>query len=124
LIFNLTGEDLGPAERVDAQPDAAYPTVLAGTTLTFDGVRAAILSISQNSLQAVAPFSLEGKQSTELCIRTAADQTLDCITVTVQSRHRCAVCNTNRSRDGIESGRQRQLSRSSGSGGLGRSHSS
>src|SRR5580765_6557513 len=70
LIFNLSGENIGPAERVDAQPNASYPTVLAGTTLTFDGVPTPILSISQNSLQAVAPFSLEGKQSTELCIRT------------------------------------------------------
>jgi uncharacterized protein (TIGR03437 family) len=85
LIFNFTGENIGPAERVDAQPDASYPKVLAGTALTFDGVPAPILSISQNSLQAVAPFSLEGKQSAELCITTAGDQTRDCTTVTVRA---------------------------------------
>jgi uncharacterized protein (TIGR03437 family) len=65
-ILVLTGLGLGPAVEVGAQltPDGRVPTSLAGTTVTFGGVAAPLLSVQAQKIVCIAPFSVTSKGAT------------------------------------------------------------
>jgi uncharacterized protein (TIGR03437 family) len=59
-IVTMTGNGLGPAEEVGArsEPGGKIATSLAGTTVTFDGVAAPLLSVQARKIVCIVPFSL------------------------------------------------------------------
>ena len=57
-IILLTGSGLGPADEIRGQ--APLPTSLGGTTVYFDGVAAPLLSVRQDRILCVVPFSEKG----------------------------------------------------------------
>lgn len=57
-IVALTGTGLGPAQAVGPQVTAGQvATTLAGTTVTFDGVPAPLLSVAAGQILCVVPFA-------------------------------------------------------------------
>jgi len=66
-ILVLTGNGLGPAQPAGAQigPDGKLATTLAGTSVTFDGIPAPLLSAQANQVVCLVPFEIPlGLQST------------------------------------------------------------
>jgi len=58
-ILALTGTGLGPAQAVGPQVTAGkVATSLAGTTVTFDGVPAPLLSVAAGQILCVVPFAV------------------------------------------------------------------
>ena len=68
-VFSIFGEGLGPAAGTVAMLTAAaqFPTTLAGTGVTFDGVAAPLLYAQDRQLNAITPWQLAGKASTQMC---------------------------------------------------------
>ena len=62
----LSGKNLGPLTPSVAQPNSSgfFPTMLAGTTVTFDGLPAQLLSVAQDRVVCLVPFALKPLQST------------------------------------------------------------
>jgi uncharacterized protein (TIGR03437 family) len=62
----LTGSGLGPATRVDAQlgQDGKLLTSLGGTTVTFGGVPAPLISVQADKIVCISPFSVTSKGAT------------------------------------------------------------
>ena len=77
-ILSLFGEGIGPATPESARlgPDQRFPTTLAQTQVTFDGVAAPLLYASDRQIDAVSPFALAS--STEICVIFAGVKT-NCI---------------------------------------------
>jgi uncharacterized protein (TIGR03437 family) len=61
-IVTLFGVGIGPATPLQAQPDANgfIETHLGGTTVTFNGVPAAIFSTSFSQVAAIVPYEVDG----------------------------------------------------------------
>jgi uncharacterized protein (TIGR03437 family) len=58
-IVALTGTGLGPAQAVNPQVTAGkVATSLAGTTVTFDGIPAPLLSVAAGQILCVVPFAV------------------------------------------------------------------
>jgi uncharacterized protein (TIGR03437 family) len=58
-VVALTGTGLGPAQAVGPQVTAGQvATTLAGTTVTFDGVPAPLLSVAAGQILCVVPFAV------------------------------------------------------------------
>ncbi|MEO8367835.1 MAG: SBBP repeat-containing protein [Candidatus Solibacter sp.] len=57
-IVVITGSGLGPAQEVGASlaPDGRLATTLAGTTITFDGVAAPLISVQAQKVVCIVPF--------------------------------------------------------------------
>jgi len=57
-LIQINGRNLGPANKVSAQLDAAgrLPFVLANTVVFFDNVPAPLISIDASSIQCFVPF--------------------------------------------------------------------
>ena len=68
-IISLFGSGLGPDTPASAQPgpDNRFPTVLAGTQVTFDGTPVPILYVSATQINAVAPWDISGIAGTKVC---------------------------------------------------------
>lgn len=68
-IVSFFGEQIGPATPQSAAlgADQRFPTSLAGTQVTFDGVAAPLLYVSDGQVNAVAPLALTSN-STEICV--------------------------------------------------------
>lgn len=61
-LLTLFGANLGPELPVSAQiVNGSLPTTLAGTRVTFDGVAAPLLYVSEGQITAIAPSTLAGK---------------------------------------------------------------
>jgi len=67
LIIVITGLGLGPATAVAAGAPP-LPTELAGTRVLFDEIPAPLLYASEQQVNAIAPYALEGKTRTELVV--------------------------------------------------------
>jgi uncharacterized protein (TIGR03437 family) len=65
-VVIISGSNLGPASGATSSADSTgkLPFQLAGTTITFDGAPAALLSVSASQCTAVVPYSVDGKSST------------------------------------------------------------
>jgi uncharacterized protein (TIGR03437 family) len=59
-LLVITGTGLGPDQEVPTQltPDGNIATSLGGTTVTFDGVPAPLLSVQSGRIVCIAPFAL------------------------------------------------------------------
>ena len=59
-LLVVSGTGLGPATETDAQlePDNKLPTSLGGTTITFGGVVARLVSVQVQRIVCIAPFSI------------------------------------------------------------------
>jgi uncharacterized protein (TIGR03437 family) len=79
-IVTLFGERLGPAQAAQPQVDmnTGFPTSLANVQVTFDGTPAPLLSVQESQIQAIAPWSLQAGQTTEVCV-TYNDTRTDCL---------------------------------------------
>jgi uncharacterized protein (TIGR03437 family) len=69
-IVSFFGAEIGPAAGVEAVLDATehLPTLLAGVRVLFDGNPAPLLFVRSDQVNAVAPFGLAGKASTQIQI--------------------------------------------------------
>jgi uncharacterized protein (TIGR03437 family) len=68
-VIVISGSNLGPTAAATAQADATtgkLPFQLAGTTITFDGAPAPLLSVSAGQCTVVVPYSVDGKSSTQI----------------------------------------------------------
>ncbi len=70
-IISVFGAGLGPANGVGAVVDSKgrVATTLASVTLTFDGVPAPILYAQASQINAIVPFEVSGKQTTQLQLK-------------------------------------------------------
>jgi len=68
-IFSIFGEGLGPAVGSVSVPTSAgqFPGTLAGVEVTFDGTSAPLLYVQEGQVNAVTPWELAGKASTQMC---------------------------------------------------------
>ena len=67
-VVVASGSSLGPIAAATSQADAPgkLPFQLAGTTITFDGAPAPLLSVSAGQCTVVVPYSVDGKSSTQI----------------------------------------------------------
>lgn len=72
-IVSFFGSGIGPPAGVPANLDATrhLPTSLAGVRVLFDGNPAPLLFVRSDQINAVAPFGLDGKTSTQVQIEYA-----------------------------------------------------
>jgi uncharacterized protein (TIGR03437 family) len=65
-LILMNGNNLGPASSVQATVSGgAYPTSLGGTSVSFDGTPAPLLSVGVNQIAAIVPFEIAGQRSTQ-----------------------------------------------------------
>lgn len=59
-IVSIFGMDLGPSTPVSAQPgsNGFYPTQLAGTTVSFNGINAVMIYTSSTQVSAIVPYEM------------------------------------------------------------------
>ncbi len=68
-LILITGSGLGPSQAVGAQvSNGRIPTTLAGTTVTFDGAPAPLISVQANQIVCVVPFAAGSVRATTLQI--------------------------------------------------------
>ncbi len=67
-LVTVFGSGLGPESGAGAALDAQgrVVTELAGTTVTFDGIPAPLLYVAVNQINAIVPFEVAGKSSTQI----------------------------------------------------------
>jgi uncharacterized protein (TIGR03437 family) len=68
LILTITGSNLGPTTAASMQltPQGTVPTTLGNVQVTFDGIAAPLLYVSQNQLNLIVPFEVAGRLSTRM----------------------------------------------------------
>ena len=69
-VVSLFGEGIGPATGVSYQLDAAgrLSNMVAETQVTFDGIAAPLLYVQASQINAIAPWGIAGKISSEICV--------------------------------------------------------
>ena len=69
-IVSLFGEGLGPGQGMQPTVDVGsrFPTVLGGVQVTFDQMPAPLLYVHDGQINAIAPWSLKGGQTTQICV--------------------------------------------------------
>lgn len=72
-LITLMGSGIGPASP-QAAVGSASNTTLGGTSVFFDGIPAPLLYAAANQINAVVPFTLTGKTSTQLEIAAQGRQ--------------------------------------------------
>lgn len=72
--ITLTGFGLGPVAGVLARPSAAgaYPSTMAGTTVTFDGTAAPLLYVQDGQVNALVPYSVYGRTNTQIQVQSSS----------------------------------------------------
>ena len=70
-VVTLIGSGIGPASRQVPDPSPGT-TILGGTSVLFDGVRALLLYAGLNQINAIVPYGVYGKGSTQLQITREA----------------------------------------------------
>ncbi len=82
-IVGLFGRGLGPASPVSAQPgNDRFPIMLAGTQVTFDGVPAPLLYVSDSQINAILPWGSAGKPTTSVCV-LFQERSTNCVSLEV-----------------------------------------
>ncbi len=74
-IVTLTGFGLGPETGTVVKPTTAgaYPTTAAGTTVTFDGIPAPLLFVQGEQINAIAPYELYGRTSSQVQVQSGTN---------------------------------------------------
>jgi uncharacterized protein (TIGR03437 family) len=87
-IVTLYGVNIGPASAVGLQvnADGTYAKSLGGTRVLFDGVPAGIIYASAAQVNAVSPYGLAGKSTTQVQVEYLAVLS-SAISVPVQAAH-------------------------------------
>jgi uncharacterized protein (TIGR03437 family) len=68
-IVVIFGAGLGPATMTAATPSKTfYPTQVAGTTVSFNGVPAALLYTSAGAVSAIVPYGVYGQMSVPIAV--------------------------------------------------------
>jgi uncharacterized protein (TIGR03437 family) len=69
-LVSLFGSGLGPDQAAGLKLDAngRVSSTLADTQVLFDGVPAPLLYVQSGQINAVAPFELDGRITTEICV--------------------------------------------------------
>jgi uncharacterized protein (TIGR03437 family) len=69
-LVSIFGSHLtGPTLSTTFDDTASFPTSVAVTTVTFNGVAAPLLYVSPNQINAVVPFSLAGQASVQVAVQ-------------------------------------------------------
>jgi uncharacterized protein (TIGR03437 family) len=78
LIITITGTGLGPATGVAARPTAAgaIESSLADTHVLFDGIPAPLLYARTDQINAIVPYALYGRLSTQVQVQVGASFSL------------------------------------------------
>jgi len=74
-LVTLTGYGLGPDAGVTARttPAGAYPTTLAGTTVTFDGIAAPLLYVQGQQINAIVPYEVYGRAASQVQVQVGSN---------------------------------------------------
>lgn len=69
-IVSIFGSGLGPATAQSWKlgPSDSVATMLAGVQVTFDGTPAPLLYVKDTQINAITPWELAGKSTTEMCV--------------------------------------------------------
>jgi uncharacterized protein (TIGR03437 family) len=67
-MMSILGTSLGPVLSADYDVNGLYPTTLGNTTVTFNGVAAALLSTSPGRIEAVAPYEIAGQELAQVVV--------------------------------------------------------
>ena len=69
-IVSIFGNGLGPvtAQSWTLGPSDRVGTMLAGVQVTFDGTPAPLLYVQDTQINAITPWELAGKSTTEMCV--------------------------------------------------------
>ena len=59
----------GPTLSTTFDDTASYPTSVAGTSVTFNGIAAPLLYVSPSQINAIVPFSLAGQTSVQVAVQ-------------------------------------------------------
>ena len=83
-IVALFGDGIGPAQAASMELDASgkVTKILGNTQVLFDGIPAPLLYAQSRHINAVAPWELKGRKTTEACVVYAGVKT-NCITLPV-----------------------------------------
>ncbi len=66
-IIYIGGTNMGPATGVPAQvTNNALPTTLGNVTVTFDGIKAPLLYVSNTQINAIVPYGIAGRVTTNV----------------------------------------------------------
>lgn len=65
---SIFGTSLGPPRTSDFGSDGLYPISFGNTTVTFDGIAAPLLSTGPGQINAVAPYAIAGRKSTQVVV--------------------------------------------------------
>ena len=70
-ILALQGTNMGPITGVTAAPTSAgtFNTTLSGVQVMFDGVPAPLLFVRNDQINAIAPYAIFGKTSTQITVQ-------------------------------------------------------
>jgi uncharacterized protein (TIGR03437 family) len=70
VMVSIFGSHLtGPTLSTTFDDTASYPTSVAATTVTFNGVAAPLLYLSPSQINAIVPFSLDGQTSLQVGVQ-------------------------------------------------------
>ena len=74
LLVGLTIENNGavPSTAAKPTPSGAFPTSLAGITVTFNGVPAPLFALNGQQLNGAVPFAVVGQSTVQMCIASPA----------------------------------------------------
>ena len=83
-LVSIRGSHLtGPTLSTNYDGTASYPTTVAGTSVTFNGVAAPLLYVSPGQINAILPFALAGQTSVQVVV-TRFNQVSDTVTLPLQ----------------------------------------
>jgi uncharacterized protein (TIGR03437 family) len=83
-LVSILGSHLtGPTLSTNYGPTASYPTSVASTSVTFNGVAAPLLYVSPSQINAILPFALAGQKSLQVAVQRF-DQASNTLTLPFQ----------------------------------------
>jgi uncharacterized protein (TIGR03437 family) len=69
-LVSIIGSHLtGPTLSTNYDDTASYPTSVAGTSVTFNGIDAPLLYVSPGQINAIVPFALAGQKSVQVAVQ-------------------------------------------------------
>jgi uncharacterized protein (TIGR03437 family) len=69
-LVSILGSHLtGPTLSTNYDDTASYPTSVANTSVTFNGIAAPLLSVSPGQINAIVPFALAGQTSVQVVVQ-------------------------------------------------------
>jgi trimeric autotransporter adhesin len=69
-LVTVLGSNLtGPTQSTNYGPTANYPTAVASTSVTFNGIAAPLLYLSPGQINAIVPFALAGQTSAQVQVQ-------------------------------------------------------